>query len=348
MAERAVVIPFTPSIPRTDSFESIADVVTTSEPRTLVSVPVQHPRILAVGVGGAGANTLNHLGTRHTAHVRTIALNTDLQMLAQSQADERFCIGESLTQGRGTGGLPEVGEHAAQISQHHIMSLLRGADIVFVTAGLGGGTGTGAAPVVARMAREQGALTIGMVTLPFAFEGSRRGQVAQEGLRLLARSVDALILIPNNRLLQIARQGQTLGDAFALADTALCQGISGIVDIVIQPGLINVDFADVRAVLQTAGRSMLTTGSASGSDRANRAVVDAISGGWLDADIQGAQRVLINIVASQDLTLAEVTEVATRVGSRIDPRADCVFGVVIDPAYVDRLQVTLIAANLPL
>jgi cell division protein FtsZ len=302
---------------------------------------------LVAGVGGAGTNALNHIGHVHDDAVRLIALNTDAQTLAQTQADDHLCLGEAITQGLGAGGSPETGERAAEASRHHIASLLRGGDLVFVIAGLGGGTGTGAAPTVARVAREQGALTVGMVTLPFAFEGARRRQIAYAGLARMAQAVDALIVIPNDRLIQVANQGQTLNDAFVQANAALRQAIVGVVEIVAVPGLINVDFADARAVLRQAGPSLLAVGEASGADRATHAVEDAMSGGWLDADIRGARRVLLNITGSANLSLSEVTEVASRVSQRIDPQADCVFGAVIDPSLTDTLRVTLIAAGLP-
>ncbi len=304
-------------------------------------------RILVAGVGGAGTNALNHIGHIHDDAVRLIALNTDAQTLAQTQADDHLCLGGAITQGVGAGGAPETGERAAEASRHHIASLLRGGDLVFVIAGLGGGTGTGASPVVARVAREQGALTVGMAMLPFAFEGVRRRQIAYAGLARMAQAVDALIVIPNDRLIQVANQGQTLNAAFVQANAALRQAITGIVEIVAVPGLINVDFADARAVLRQAGPSLLAVGEASGADRAARAVEDAMSGGWLDADIRGARRVLLNIAGSADLSLAEVTEVASHISQRIDPQADCVFGAVIDPSLTGTLRITLIAAGLP-
>jgi len=312
------------------------------------TAPVIAPqlRIAVVGVGGAGTNALNHIGHIHDEAVRLIALNTDAQTLAQTIADEYLVIGEAITQGLGAGGTPETGERAAEASRHHIASLLRGNDLVFVIAGLGGGTGTGAAPIVARIAREVGALTIGMVTLPFSFEGTRRRQVAQAGLARVMHAVDALIVIPNDRLLHVAPQSQTINDAFALADAALRQGISGIVEIVATPGLINVDFADVRAVLHDAGMSLLAVGEGWGPDRAAKAVENAMSGGWLATNIRGARRVLLNITGSPDMTLFEVTEVATRISAAIDPQADCVFGAVIDQSMTDGVRVTLVAAGL--
>lgn len=308
---------------------------------------VMQPKIAVIGVGGAGTNALNHIGHIQGDAVKLIALNTDAQSLGQAQADECLCLGESLTQGRGAGGAPEIGQRAAETSRHHIASLVRGHDLVFVLAGFGGGTGTGAAPVVARIAREMGALTIGMATTPFAFEGNRRRQVAQAGVNYLAQSVDALFVLPNDRLVQVANQGQSLNDAFVLADAAMRQAIAGIVEITTVPGLINVDFADVRAVLQGAGASLLTCAEGSGPDRASRAVTDAMSGGWLSANIRGARRVLFNITGSPDISLFEVSEVADALTDAIDSQADCVFGAVIDPELTDTLRITLIAAGLP-
>ena len=300
------------------------------------------PRIAVVGIGGAGNNTLNRIGHIHGDAVHLIALNTDAQALQQTHADEHLCLGEGL----GAGGTVEIGERAAEASRHHIAELLRRYDLVFVLAGMGGGTGTGAAPVVARIARELGALVIGIVTLPFSFEGTPRRQAAQTGLAYINRAVDALITIPNDRLVLLAGQRHSLTDAFVVADAAIRRAIVGIVEIITIPGLINVDFADVRVVLRDAGPSLMALGEATGPERAAHAAEDAISGGWLDTNIRGAQRVLLNITGSPDITLAEVTEVAARVSAAVDPHADCVFGAVIDPALTDSLRVTLVAAGI--
>jgi cell division protein FtsZ len=307
---------------------------------------VAQPRIAVVGVGGAGGNALNRIGHVHGDAVRLIACNTDNQALEQTHADERLCLGEHLTQGLGAGGAPEVGEQAAEASRHHIAALLRQYDLVFVLAGFGGGTGTGAAPIVARIARDQGALVVGMVTLPFAFEGTPRRRTAQQGLHYFAPSVDALITIPNDRLLRVASQQQRLQDAFVVADGAMRRAIVGIVEIVTVPGLINVDFADVRAILRQGGPSLMALGEASGEDRARRAMEDAMSGGWLASDMRGTQRILLNITGSPDLTLAEVTEVADHLAGTVAPHADCVFGAVIDPTLKDTLRVMLVATGL--
>lgn len=305
------------------------------------------PRITIVGVGGAGSNVLNHIGHIHDDAVRLIALNTDTQSLERTTADEHYCLGESITQGLGTGGDPITGERAADVCRHHIAGLLRGSDLIFIIAGMGGGTGTGAGPVVARVARELGALAIGIVTLPFAFEGKQRRHTAQNGLRQMAQSVDSLIVMPNDRLLKAVNQTCTINDAFMQADAMIRRGIAGIVDIITKPGLINVDLADIRAVLREAGPSLLAVGETSGPGRAQRAIEEAISGNWLNTDISGAQRVMLNITGSPDLTLAEVTEIANAILDRVDPDAHCVFGAVIDEDLRDTVRVSLIATGLP-
>lgn len=349
MAERSAITPL--ALPPYRSLSGdrlrapiLPDVVL-DEAYRLPPLSLASPRMVVVGVGGAGSNALRLMPGNGT--VRCVALNTDAQALPYVRADARLCLGEQLTQGRGTGGAPEIGEHAAEASRHHILSLLRKADLVFVAAGLGGGTGTGAAPVVARLAHELGALVIGLATLPFAFEGQRRRQIAEAGLVRLEAAVDALFVIPNDRLLQVSGQGQTLDASFALADGALCSGVAGIAEIVLVPGIINVDFADVRAILRGAGRSLLAVGEASGQERATRAVDDAMSGGWLDADIRDARRVLLNLTCAPDLTLFEVTTIAAQVTRRIAPEAECILGTVIDPTLTDTLRLTLIAAGLP-
>ena len=303
---------------------------------------VMLPRIAVVGIGGAGNNTLNRIGHIHDDAVHLIALNTDAQALAQTHADEHLCLGEGL----GAGGAAEIGERVAEASRHHIAEMLRRYDLVFVLAGMGGGTGTGAAPVVARIARELGALVIGMVTLPFTFEGTPRRQMAQAGLTHIAREVDALITIPNDRLLRMAGQHHSLTDAFVVADTAIRHAIVGMVELITIPGLINVDFADVRVVLRDAGPSLMALGEATGPERATYAVDDALNGTWLDTNMRSTQRVLLNITGSPDISLAEVTEVTSRIAAAVDPRADCVFGAVIDPDLTDTLRVTLVAAGI--
>jgi cell division protein FtsZ len=314
-----------------------------SEPQASAVSP---PRIVVVGVGGAGTNALSHIGHVYGDVVRLVALNTDAQTLDQAVADDRLCLGEAITQGLGAGGSPDVGARAAEASRHHIAALLRGADLIFVIAGLGGGTGTGAAPIVARIAREQNALVVGMVTLPFAFEGAPRRQVALAGHAAIAAAVNALITVPNDRLLHAVGRDQTLNSAFVLANEAMRQGIAGVVEIITRPGLINVDFADVRAVLRDAGPSLLAVGEGSGPERAAQAAEEAIAGGWLRASIGGARRVLLNVSGGDDLSLSEVTDIAAAVTRRIDPQAECVFGATIDRDLGDAVRVTLLAAGI--
>jgi cell division protein FtsZ len=308
---------------------------------------VAQPRIAVVGIGGAGTNALSRIGNIAGTNVRRIALNTDAQSLAQAHADDTLCLGETLTAGQGTGGDAELGARAADSSRHHIAGLLRGHDLIFVLAGLGGGTGSGAAPLVARIGRDQGALVVGMAMLPFSFEGVRRRGTSVSALAALAGTTDALLTFPNDRLLFAAQGGEGMQEAFVIADAAMRRAIMGVVDIVAVPGIINVDFADVRAVLREAGPSLMASGSAVGEDRAARAVEDALTGGWLGADVRGAQRALVNITASADVSLAEVAEVTARVSDVLAPDAQSVFGAAVDPTLSDALHVTLIAGGIP-
>ncbi len=311
------------------------------------SRPDLRPRITIAGVGGAGLNALERIGHIKENAVRLLALNTDAQSLERSQADEIFCLGESLTRGFGAGGDPELGAQAAIQDRHHIAALLRGSDITFVIAGLGGGTGAGAAPVVASIAREIGSLTIGVASLPFSFEGARRMKMAQEGLERLAQCVDTLIVMPNDALLRVASTSLSMTDAFARADELIHRGIAGIVNIVTEPGLINVDLSDIRAALLRAGPGLLSVGEASGENRAARAVDDAMRGSWLDAKIAGASRALVNITGSPDMSFTEVTEIAQTISSIIAEDAHCVFGAVIDNQLQDTIRVTLVVTGIP-
>ncbi len=301
---------------------------------------------MVVGVGGAGNNAINRMITVQLRGARFLALNTDAQALAFSQAPEKLCLGETLTGGLGAGGNPAVGAEAAEASQPQLKEALQGADLVFLTAGMGGGTGTGASPIVAGIARELGALVVGIVTLPFSFEGSRRRKVAQEGIATLSSVVDALVTVPNDRLLQVAGRNRSLADAFHLADDILRQGVQGMTEIITVPGLVNVDFADVRSVMQQAGMALMSIGDGRGEHRAEEAATQAIAGGWLGASIQGAQRVLLNITGSPDLTLFEVTQIAQLVREAVDEHADMTFGAVLDPAIKDHIRVTLVAAGM--
>ncbi len=303
-------------------------------------------QIVVVGVGGAGNNAVNRMIEAQIHGVRFLALNTDAQALALSQATECICLGEELTQGLGAGGNPAIGAQAAEASRRELKEALQDADLIFLAAGMGGGTGTGAAPIVAQIARELGALVVGTVTLPFSFEGSRRRKVAQEGIRLLSESVDALILVPNDRLLQVVGKDRTLSEAFRLADDILRQGVQGMTEVITVPGLVNVDFADVRTVMQQAGLALMSIGEGSGDKAAEQAAQMAIAGGWLGASIRGARRVLLNITGGPHMTLFEVTQIASQVREAVDENADMIFGAVINSEMDDKIRVTLVAGGM--
>ncbi len=328
---------------RTQRRHGQARVVPLETQRPLTPEPAH---IVVVGIGGAGNNAVNRMIDVQLRGVQFIALNTDAQALALSQAPEQFCLGETLTQGLGAGGDPSVGAQAAEASRKEIQAALSGADLVFLTAGMGGGTGTGATPVVASIAREVGALVIGTVTMPFSFEGSHRRKIAQQGIAALSEHVDALVTVPNDRLLQVVDRQSTLADAFQLADDVLRQGVQGMTEIITVPGLVNVDFADVRSVMQQAGMALMSIGDGRGEHRAELAATNAIAGGWLGASIQGAQRVLLNITGGPDLTLFEVTQIAQMVREAVDDSADMTFGAVLDPTIRDQIRVTLVAAGM--
>ena len=303
-------------------------------------------QIVVVGVGGAGNNAVNRMIEAQIHGVRFLALNTDAQALALSQATECICLGEELTQGLGAGGNPAIGAQAAEASRRELKEALQDADLIFLAAGMGGGTGTGAAPIVAQIARELGALVVGTVTLPFSFEGSRRRKVAQEGIRVLSKSVDALIIVPNDRLLQVVGKDRTLAEAFRLADDILRQGVQGMTEVITVPGLVNVDFADVRTVMQQAGLALMSIGEGSGEKAAEQAAQMAIAGGWLGASIRGARRVLLNITGGPHMTLFEVTQIASQVREAVDENADMIFGAVINSEMDDKIRVTLVAGGM--
>lgn len=303
--------------------------------------------IVVVGVGGAGMNAVNRMIDTHVRGVRFVAMNTDAQVLALCEAQERICLGQRYTKGLGAGGIASVGARAATESATEIRAALGEADLVFIAAGMGGGTGTGGAPVVASIAKKMGALTVGIVTLPFTFEGSRRRRAAEEGLATLSAEVDAIITVPNDRLLSLIGRERSLSDSFKVADDVLRQGVQGIAEVINVPGLVNVDFADVRSVLREAGTALMSIGQAQGRNRALRAAEEAIAGGFLSVSIRGAQRVLFNISGGEDMTLFEVNEVAEQIGSAIHDAADITFGAVIDPSLNDTIRVTLIAAGMP-
>lgn len=303
--------------------------------------------IKIVGVGGGGGNAVQRMIEADVRGVEFIAVNTDAQALAQSSALQRLCIGPRTTRGLGAGGDPFQGERAAQASEGELRELLAGADMVFVTAGLGGGTGTGAAPVIAGLAREQGALTVAVVTLPFGFEGQRRRRAAESGLQMLRERVDALIVVPNDRLMRLSDGHLPMVEAFRLADDVLRQGVQGIADLVTYTGLINLDFADVKSVMTDAGAALMAMGEAHGEDRAIHAAQAAINSPLLDSSIAGAHGVLINITGGPDLTLTEVSEAANAIYEVVDPGANIVIGAVVHPRPQAEVKLTLIATGLP-
>ena len=301
--------------------------------------------IKVVGVGGGGSNTVNRMVEADVRGIDFIAINSDSQALSHSLSEHRLQIGRRLTKGLGSGGNPDVGEHAAKETAQEIERELEGAHMVFVTAGMGGGTGTGAAPVVADIARRLGALTVGVVTKPFPFEGARRAQSAEDGIKRLKDAVDALIVVPNERLLTLAGRGTTMVEAFRLADDVLHQGIRGIADLVLIPGVINLDFADVYAVMHDAGSALMALGEATGLSRARMAAQAAIDSGLLETPINGAKGVLLNISGGNDLALAEVHEAAQIVAEVVDPEANIIFGAVLHPKLEGQFKITLIATG---
>ncbi|GAA3521227.1 cell division protein FtsZ [Nocardioides daeguensis] len=301
--------------------------------------------IKVVGIGGGGVNAVNRMIDVGLKGVEFIAINTDAQALLMSDADVKLDIGRELTRGLGAGANPDVGGKAAEDHAEEIEEVLKGADMVFVTAGEGGGTGTGGAPVVARIARSLGALTIGVVTRPFTFEGARRKKSADEGIERLREEVDTLIVIPNDRLLQISDRNVSMLDAFKQADQVLLQGVSGITDLITTPGLINVDFADVKAVMSNAGSALMGIGSARGEDRALAAAEMAISSPLLEASIDGAHGVLLSIAGGSDLGIFEINEAAAMVADAVHADANIIFGTIIDDALGDEVRVTVIAAG---
>ncbi len=316
------------------------------QPQFIEEQAPNHVDIVVAGIGGAGMNAVNRMINMRVRGVRYVALNTDIQVLSRSEASERICLGQHYTKGLGAGGNAAAGTRAASESTEEIRTVLGDADLVFIAAGMGGGTGTGGAPVVASIAKKLGMLTIGIVTLPFTFEGSRRRRIAEEGLRILSGEIDALITVPNDRLLSLTGRDRSLADAFKLADDVLRQGVQGIAEVINVPGLINVDFADVRSVLREAGTALMSIGKGQGRNRAQLAAEEALAGGFLNVPIRGAQRVLFNISGGEDMTLHEVNEVAEYIGTAIDNTADITFGAVIDPALEDTIRVTLIAAGM--
>jgi len=311
-----------------------------------VSAPQNYLAVIKVaGIGGGGVNAVNRMIETGLKGVEFIAVNTDSQALLMSDADVKLDIGRDLTRGLGAGANPEVGRGAAEDHAEEIEEVLKGADMVFVTAGEGGGTGTGGAPVVARIARSLGALTIGVVTRPFGFEGKRRATQAEDGIDALREEVDTLIVIPNDRLLSISDRNVSVLDAFKQADQVLLQGVSGITDLITTPGLINVDFADVKAVMSNAGSALMGIGSARAEDRAVAAAEMAVNSPLLEASIEGAHGVLLSIAGGSDLGLFEINEAAQVVSEQAHQDANIIFGAVIDDSLGDEVRVTVIAAG---
>jgi cell division protein FtsZ len=301
--------------------------------------------IKVVGVGGGGCNAVERMIKEGLQGVEFIAINTDAQALMLSSAPTRVRIGEKLTRGLGSGGNPEQGRKAAEESQEALYNVLRGADMVFVTAGMGGGTGTGAASIVAQIGRELGSLTIGVVTRPFSFEGSRRIQVAESGIEKLKEQADTLIVIPNDRLLQIVDKHVNLQDSFKIADDVLRQGVQGISELITVPGLINLDFADVRTIMSEGGAALMAVGLGNGDERARMAAEQAISSQLLDITIDGARGILFNVTGGPDLTLFEVNQAAAIIKETAHPDVNLIFGAVIDQNMGDEVRVTVIATG---
>ena len=309
--------------------------------------PAKQPfaRIKVIGVGGGGSNAVNRMIETGIQGVEFIAVNTDAQALMLAKANIHVRLGEKITRGLGAGGDPEVGRKAAEESSDELYNVLKGSDMVFVTAGMGGGTGTGAAPVVSQIAKESGALTIGVVTRPFTFEGMRRMQSAETGIGKLKEHADTLIAIPNDRLLQIADKRASLQDAFRLADDVLHQGIQGISELITIPGLINLDFADVRAIMSEGGAALMAVGTGSGDEKAKKAAESAISSQLLDITIDGARGVLFNVTGGPNMTLFEVNQAAAIIRETTHPDVNMIFGAVIDPNMGDDIRITVIATG---
>ena len=308
-------------------------------------VTESYARIKVIGVGGGGSNAVNRMMDEGLQGVEFIAVNTDAQALMLSKASTRVRLGDKLTRGLGAGGDPEVGRKAAEETADELYNVLKGSDMVFVTAGMGGGTGTGAAPIVSQIAKESGALTIGVVTRPFTFEGMRRQQSAEAGISQLKEHADTLIVIPNDRLLQLADKRASLQDSFRMADEVLRQGIQGISELITTPGLINLDFADVRTIMGEGGAALMAVGVGEGDERARKAAELAISSQLLDITIDGARGVLFNVTGGPNLTLFEVNQAAAIIRETSHPDVNMIFGAVIDPDMGDKVRITVIATG---
>lgn len=301
--------------------------------------------IKVVGVGGGGGNAVNRMVSAGVQHVELVCMNTDRQALSRSQAKTRVQIGEKNTQGRGAGSKPDVGAKAAEESRELIAATLKGADMVFVTAGMGGGTGTGAAPIVAEVAKDMGALTVGIVTKPFAFEGKRRMEQAEKGIAELRKHVDSLVVIPNERLKLVSEQRITLANAFSVADDVLRQGVQSISDLIQIPGIVNLDFEDVKSIMQDAGYAHMGVGRAAGKDKAEQAAIAAISSPLLETAIAGAKGVIINIKSSPDIALDEIDTASQLITERASEDANIIWGAAFDDSMEDEMMVTVIATG---
>ncbi|MHA3914500.1 cell division protein FtsZ [Halovulum sp. GXIMD14793] len=315
-----------------------------------LSMPEQHdlrPRITVFGVGGAGGNAVNNMIAKNLEGAEFVVANTDAQALQQSEATSKLQLGAQITEGLGAGARPEVGGAAAEESIESIVDQLVGAHMCFITAGMGGGTGTGAAPIIAKAAREMGILTVGVVTKPFQFEGSKRMRLAEAGIEELQRVVDTLIVIPNQNLFRLANEKTTFTEAFALADDVLYQGVKGVTDLMVRPGIINLDFADVRSVMDEMGKAMMGTGEAEGEERAVQAAERAINNPLLDEiSLKGAKGVLINVTGGDDLTLFELDEAANRIRGEVDPDANIIVGSTMDPQMAGMMRVSVVATGI--
>ena len=315
-----------------------------------LSIPVTQdlsPRITVIGVGGAGGNAVNNMIDKQLEGCEFVVANTDAQALAQNSAGNKLQLGARVTEGLGAGARPEVGAAAAEESIEEIVERLSGCHMCFITAGMGGGTGTGAAPIIAKAAREMGILTVGVVTKPFQFEGSRRMKQAEGGVDELQKHVDTLIIIPNQNLFRLANEKTTFTEAFALADDVLYQGVKGVTDLMVRPGIINLDFADVRSVMNEMGKAMMGTGESDGEDRAVQAAEKAIANPLLDEiSLKGAKGVLINVTAGPDLTLFELDEAANRIRAEVDPEANIMVGSTLDPEMAGLMRVSVVATGI--
>ncbi len=306
------------------------------------------PPITVVGIGGGGCNAVNRMVQERIGGVEFVGINTDAQALMRCEAETRMRIGDRITRGLGVGGDPERGRDAAEESRDELKDAIKGADMVFITAGMGGGTGTGAAPLVAQVAKDAGALTIAIVSKPFSFEGAHRRQIAEQGIAQLRKEVDTLIVIPNDRLLAICDQKATVAESFLMADDVLRQGIQGISELITVPGEINLDFADVRRIMSEAGPAIMAIGRAGGENRAVQAAQAAISSPLLDVSIHGASGILFNVTSSGDIGLHELNMAAQVIAEVVDPEAEIIFGTATDPDLGDEVKITLIAVGFAL